>query len=547
MTMTAAQQAQQNNRHTDGRYAEMPLADPGQLDLGCDHDEDPADFDWVRIESIIGTTMHLDPERTVSVPKMNPDDNIAQMTRKMMNYVAKTQSTDDLTDAEIAELVGLEASDEPMQVGLRRAFSIPDDGRVVTGLDERGRPVYISTGSDFKRTGRFRGGYSTANLSQRMVAHEFSTQFSAEHPEIPKAEIDTLFRRLEDKSVSGKRYAYLWDEDRLDTDVQLAILVAGGDLGRVDSMSPDEVRQLLSTLPTDTVTVFTQAGRTERPAYLVRTPWPTGGIRTAYLPMDRVDAELAGTTERARRAATNRAYRAFLEEQVNVEYDYQLQRGYVKRNDADHSATVFEQKKHVPQSHLDAAEQSPLHTSGDFGHIEVDERTDLDKLHQVENEWARLSRMLPKTGKTPNLRFRLTGRHKAEGVYHPHVDNIAVDPRHVRSFLHEYMHHVDHTAGGRNLSSGDDFRPLLRRVQGAMSAIKDPQISAKIDYYRTPTEVLSRTAEVYFHWKYPDTSLNGDAEHYATRPEYAAMAPMKDDIVAFWDAKLAELGVDLTR
>lgn len=543
--MTAAQLAQQNNRHSNGEYAERHLADPGQLDLGCcDHtSSEPDEFEWVRIESMIGSAMHLDPERTVSVPKMSPDDNIAQMTRKMMNYVAKTQKTDDLTDDEVAALVGLGGGGKPIDVGLRRAFSLPDDARIVTGVDEDGRPVYLSTSSDFKRIGHFRGGFATANLAQRMVVHEFAGQFAEEHPEISQGEIDTLFRRLEDKTVSGKRYAYLWDEDRFDKDMQLAILVAGGDLGRIDSMTVDEVREVLAKLPTDTVSTYKASGRVDSLAYVVRVTLPDGRVRTGTLPVDRVEAELAGTSPRAHRAATNRAYRAFLEEQVNVEYDYQLQRGYVKRNNAEHSATVFEQKKHVPASHLDAAERSPLRTSGDFGHIEVDERTDLDKLHQVEQEWSQLRPLLPHTGRTPDLRFRLTGRHKAEGVYHPHVDNIAVDPRHIRSFLHEYIHHVDHTAGARNLSSGDDFRPLLRRVQRAMSDCDDPQIKSKLDYYRTPTEVLSRTAEVYFHWTHPDTSLNGDAEHYTTRPEYAAMVPMKADIVAFWDAKLAELGV----
>lgn len=550
--MSAAQQAQQNNRHTDGRYAEGILTDPGTDILGCCHDEPELDeFDWERIDSMIGQQMRLDPERTVNPPKISPDDNVAQATRKLMLYVKKTQDLDNVTDAEIAEMVGLQPTDQEMPDRLRSAFDLTPSMRVVVGLDDKGRPVYLSIDNTLKRTGSFRGGFSAANISQRLVAHQFAEQFAAQNPDIDQADIDRLFRRLEDKSITGKGYAYIWDEARFSPEVRDGLIAAGGPdiVNRIDTMTAEEAQQLLDTLPRKEGLMVRGHGIEKPMCYSVPYLDPAGRPIPGHTRMvypDTAAAELAGTTDRAKRAQLNRTYRSFLEEQMQVEQDYQMQRSYIRKGQAEHSATVFEQKKNIPQTHLDAAEQSFFRSSGDFGHVEVDERTGLDELHHVEKEWGQLRKMLPRTGRTPDLRFRLTGRHKATGVYHPHVDNIAVDPRHPDSFLHEFVHHVDHTAaGGRNVSSGDDFRPLLRQVQRAVATIEDPQVRSKLTYYQTPTEVLSRTAEVYYAWTRPGTSLNGTAERYADSPAYKVMEPMRDQIIAFWDAKLAELGVDM--
>lgn len=72
----------------------------------------------------------------------------------------------------------------------------------------------------------------------------------------------------------------------------------------------------------------------------------------------------------------------------------------------------------------------------------------------------------------------------------------------------------------------------------------EPALSKKADYYRTPTEVHARSAELYFHWKGLDTSLNGDDDKYGSDPAYTSLEPMKDEIVTYWDAKLAELGAE---
>lgn len=347
---------------------------------------------------------------------------------------------------------------------------------------------------------------------------------------IPPRSVDTLFRRL-NGNYRGKGHAYLWSESTLSraSDFQLSLARRrSGVHEHAGPMPDDELQQWVDSLP-----------RAEDGRAIVDGPRGQALLDTAN-----IEDDLAGTSPHADSVRTNAAYRTWITEKLADEHDYTLQRKYVRDNSGEGGARVFEQKKHVPQTHLDAAVASSFATTGDFRHVEVDSDTDLAKLAHVGAEYEQLRRHLPRTDSTPALRFRKTGRHKASGVYHPHVDNIAVDPRTPSSFLHEYTHHLDHTAGGRNLSSEEDFRPLLRRAQQAVTASDAPHLAAKRDYYRTPTEVHARTMELYFHWKSPGTSLNGDEERYSTDAAYTTLAPMREEIVTYWDAKLAELGAE---
>jgi hypothetical protein len=306
-------------------------------------------------------------------------------------------------------------------------------------------------------------------------------------------------------------------------------------------MDVAEIRARLATCEKSTVQAYDSVNGFHDVAAYTAT---LGGMRVA-VGVDATEANLNGETAHAKKATMNRAYRAFLEEELAVEYDYQRSRAYVRDANASHSATVFEEKKNVPQSHLDAAENGYFKASGDFRHVEVDEDTDLARLDQVGREYGQLRRFLPRTDKAPTLRFRKTGRHKALGIYHPHAQNVAVDPRHPSSFVHELVHHFDHTDGEQNVSSGEEFRPLLRAAQANLSRSDSAAVKAKLGYYTTPTEVLSRTAEVYYFWKMPGTSLNGDAAKYDTDPAYQALVPLKEQIIGFWDKKLAEKGMEI--
>jgi len=248
------------------------------------------------------------------------------------------------------------------------------------------------------------------------------------------------------------------------------------------------------------------------------------------------------TTKHHRARMTEVAVAEFAVERMELADDAYLEAK--QRVAQKKSATVWEDKKHIPDTHREAATRSVFAAQG-VGSVEIDERVDLDDLAKVEKEWDALSRRVPHT-KAPNrMAFRLTGRHRAAGVYSPALDAIAVDPRHPSSMWHEYVHHLDHTTGDGQISHSDDFRPILRQAQQNVSdtAKTDPLAFAgkDIDYYRTPTEVFSRAAEAWMHWSGVRTSLNGDADKYDGNAAYTTLEPMREQIMEFFDAKFGPL------
>lgn len=534
-----AEAVREEHRDHRGRFGTQPASE-ADVDLGAatlaEADPEPEGFDQGRISSLMGDAYHLDPDRKVALPRINEDDTIAQVHHKLNRYLAKTQDVSDLDDPQLAELAGYEHDpDGEMPADLRKNFGISESDRVVVGTTTDGRPVYISTGNTAKKTGEYYHRYAgqssrfkVVNVAERTIQPRMKDEFVADHPDMQPRAVDTLFRRL-NGSYRGKGHAYLWSERTLSRTSEFQLSLArtrSGVHAHSAPMADHELKEWVEGLP-----------RAEDGRAVI-----DGPRGQALLDTTTITDDLAGTSAHAETVRANAAYRTWITEKLADEYDFTLQRKYVRDNSGEGGARVFEQKKNVPQTHLDAADSSSFAITGDFRHVEVDSDTDLGKLAQVGDEYWKLRRHLPRTNFTPALRFRKTGRHQALGVYHPHVDNIAVDPRHPSSFLHEYTHHLDHTAGHRNLSSEDDFRPILRSAQAAVS--REPALAKKAAYFQTPTEVHARSFERYFHWKNPGTSLNGDEEKYDTNPAYTSLEPLKDDIIKYWDAKLVELGAE---
>ena len=69
-------------------------------------------FEWERVGSLLDRTLKLNKETTARFPVMKPDDDLAKMTRKIMNYVNKSTNVASLTDNEIAEMAGLRVADD---------------------------------------------------------------------------------------------------------------------------------------------------------------------------------------------------------------------------------------------------------------------------------------------------------------------------------------------------------------------------------------------------------------------------------------------------
>ena len=538
-----AEAAREQNRNADGTFgnqlaaeAQVELVDPSWTGPEPDEPDETEGFDHTRISSLMGDDYYLDPERKVALPRINEDDTIAQIHHKLNRYLAKTQDVSFMDDAELASEAGFENDpDGEMPEHLRNEFGISPSDRVVVAKGTDGNPVYLSVSNTAKKTGSYRhryggGAFKVHNVAERTIQPKMQDEFAADHPDLDDKQVSQLFRRL-NGSYRGKGHAYLWAEETLSRNSQFHLRLAsrGTDREHHAPMSDDELREWVGSLDRD-----------EDGAALV----PTRDGRFNKLDTTGIEDDLAGTSGHATMVRTNAAYRTWISEKLADEYDYTLQRKYVRDNSGEGGARVFEQKKNVPQSHLDAAESSTFRATGDFRHVEVDSDTDLDKLSMVSREYEGLRRHLPRTESAPALRFRKTGRHQALGVYHPHVDNIAVDPRHPSSFLHEYTHHLDHTVGDRNLSSEEDFKPILRAAQRNVTTSDDPALNKKRDYYLTPTEVHARTMEMYFHWKQPGTSLNGDEAKYSSDAAYTTLAPMRDEIITYWDAKLTELGAE---
>lgn len=130
---------------------------------------------------------------------------------------------------------------------------------------------------------------------------------------------------------------------------------------------------------------------------------------------------------------------------LRVESDWRMNRDLARRTEAGASATVFEDKKHRDPKHDEAGQASPF--AADFDRIEVEDDVDLDLFARLGVEWEALRPVVPVSGARAALRFRYTGRHRADGIYHTGLDAIAIDPRRPVSFGHELMHHLDHTWG----------------------------------------------------------------------------------------------------
>lgn len=436
--------------------------------------------EWERVGSLLSRKLQLPLSKTSRFPVMQEEDDIATMTRKIMNYVKRSTDVGGLSDDEIAQMAGLRVVPESRQFcpsrhnesfirGVKSACSAPDDDRLVLCVNAANEPVVVSAWSSFRKTGQLNYAndpgwvFNVENFSQLSVGFQYGEAFKKEWPQFSPEDVDTLIAQLRNKSYGGRRYAYLWSEKGI----------------------------------------------------------PRGSVT-------------------AKRQELNRAWRSFLETQIGIEYNADLQRRYIQRNSSDRTATVYEDKKNIPDKYVEAARNSVFLRSGDFCHVEIDSAVDLALFRKVEDEYERVRGFVGRT-KAPTLRFRKTGRHRARGVYHPHVDNIAVDPRFPSSFLHEFAHHLDHTYGNRNISSSPEFRPVLQAVQASLQTIRSSVSTSRFEYLMTPTEIFSRSSEMYYFWRGIATSLNGDAKKYSA-PHYALMEEHKEAIVSYWDNLIVQMG-----
>lgn len=200
----------------------------------------------------------------------------------------------------------------------------------------------------------------------------------------------------------------------------------------------------------------------------------------------------------------------------NVDINVELANKYTKETNSD-CARAFETKKNIPRNVLDIMNSTTL--LKDFSYVEIDEESDLSKYSSIEREWnlvrdlLSLDKYLKDT--KPELRFRKLGKHKALGLYYPTLKCMCIDTSSIASFMHEFGHFIDYTAGETQLSSTLDFYPIIKNYKESYNRFieNNPNhestdyLKRKKSYYQTPTEIFARCLEIYLVNKGVKTSF----------------------------------------
>jgi hypothetical protein len=176
---------------------------------------------------------------------------------------------------------------------------------------------------------------------------------------------------------------------------------------------------------------------------------------------------------------------------------------YTRDSDIEY-ARSFMTKKTISKKTLREMEKSDFNNF--FGYVEYDDDCDTEKMKEISREWRALSEKYfsSKSFKDVSLRFRKLRNHRATGLYYTRLRCICVDIRDASSMVHEYMHMIDD--GGISGISGDylSLKPDFQRVYDSycydidkVEIPRDGKYNA--DYFKTPTEVFARSAEIYVH------------------------------------------------
>lgn len=172
-------------------------------------------------------------------------------------------------------------------------------------------------------------------------------------------------------------------------------------------------------------------------------------------------------------------------------------------------AKTYMTKKNIPKKTLAFMENNNFLNM--FGYVEADEDCEISKLESLSKEFVDLSKklFLP-VAKDHALRFRKLGKIKANGVYYPRFNTLAVDLDGVSSFVHEMMHMIDFE---NNILSLDyKFKPLLNRYRtlmdeyvlnkygkdsGAYNTWHKGKSKYNRGYYASNEEAFARMGELY--------------------------------------------------
>lgn len=469
-----------------------------------------------RITTLLQDRLPLDPDRRLKVPAIRPEDDMVTVRRRLGRYLYDSFAKD--TDRETlavgtANMIwpGCEPVDRETDAEIARDLRRTESktGSPAIALHHpAGRIIIIGLGPHKPMLARIDYRYrlskrtvDTVSLPSLLAARMIMGHMAAPDPE---GEIRDM--------LSDDRHTWRYfrtNMDRLFDGVDgLVVSCNSHGVGLPDPPEPGDARALLA--------------------------WT---IVAGAIGLDCDDARAKGLlAERLEWVRWTAELRLAAEAILRVESDWRMNRDLARRMEAGASATVFEDKKHRDPKHDEAGQASPF--AADFDRIEVDDDVDLDLFARLGVEWEALRPITPVSGTRAALRFRYTGRHRADGVYHAGLHAIAIDPRHPASFGHELMHHLDHTWGATDLSLDPLFRPLLDRYRETVDTTRmkgsDP------DRWLAPTEAFARAGEIWLRMRLgKDGGLLAPEEHYRTDWAYAPYRGQWDGIGIVFDRLFA--------
>lgn len=192
----------------------------------------------------------------------------------------------------------------------------------------------------------------------------------------------------------------------------------------------------------------------------------------------------------------------------------------VKRNRDAMSdyARAFETKKHIKRTHEAKMKDNAFLKR--YSYVEIDNDCDLEKFEKLEDEFTKLIGSIPYPSLEGSFRIKKLGKHRAAGIFFPHVNATIIDLNHVDSMIHEFAHSLDYQfkVGKKILSECAEFKSILLSYRDEVDEfVRENFNTEKLSdwnkssrgkrYFYTPTEIFARSMELYFFHKGIQTSF----------------------------------------
>ena len=189
------------------------------------------------------------------------------------------------------------------------------------------------------------------------------------------------------------------------------------------------------------------------------------------------------------------------------EYIILVEQDEYRKSEHLRHATVFVDKKEKYKSEkIKEAQKSSPFLDINYRYVEYDNAIDVEAINKLASEWKELHKHMPKVSQDVELRFRLLGRHRANGLYNDVYKSMAIDPRDTSAFVHEFGHFIDYNLNGSLLSEQSEFLDMRHRYRDNLKETleTDDELSKDIKYYIRPVEVFARAFEIYVATNFSD-------------------------------------------